>query len=169
MTTITSKSVIIPPPTFHEECNRWMFVDGANCYAFALSIQVDRRLLPGVIAGILSHKKSMEPYSDVELVHYVSMDVQHIGMSIRESSIDEKVTSPNAWKIAVMNCDEDDRNYDFHFLRQNSLTGEWYQKFPGEQHPTRQDGRKRIISDPATACYDFKYHLVGYYLISKMV
>ena len=97
------------------------------------------------------------------------MDVQHLGMSIRESNRDEKVTTPNSWKIAVMNCEEDDRNYDFHFLRQNPLTGEWYQKFPGEQHPTRQDERDQIITDPDTACYDFKYHLVGYYVISKLV
>ena len=169
MTTITSESVIIPPRTFSDECDRWKFVDGANCYAFALSIEIDRRLLPGVIAGVLLNKKSLEPYSDAELISYVAMDVQHLGMTIRESSRDEKVTTPNAWKIAGMNCEEDDRNYDFHFLRQNPLTGEWYQKFPRKQHPTRQDEREKIITDPATACYEFNYHLVGYYVISKLV
>ena len=92
------------------------------------------------------------------------MDIENLTLKIRKSDLDEVVTAPNKWKIAILNCNVDDPNYDFHFLRQ-SADGQWFQRSPGDQHASNHDARNQIISNPEEAKYFYKYHLLGYYVI----
>ena len=165
------EKLCIPPDEFQKELNSWVFNDCANCYQYALSTKVDllSAFNPGEISGISFPDGHM--YSDEDLVYYMCLDVQTLGMKIRESTFEEIITDKNSWKIAVMNVRVISMSggYDYHFLRQSRKTGEWSQKFRGDQHPTDMDAKHRIIRDPATASYeDFNYELVGYYVITKV-
>ena len=163
--------ICIPADTYREEAERWKFLDEANCYQYAICLEKDilGAIMPGEIAGVSFSEDYM--YTDEDLVYYVERDMESLGMEIRPSTLEEKVTDKNSWKIAVMNVRVISMSggYDFHFLRQNPKTGEWYQKFRGEQHPVRTDANYNVINDPATACYeDYHYQLVGYYIIRKV-
>lgn len=110
--------------------------------------------------------EKQETYTDEELLFRIESDMEAEGIAIRKSSRDEILDNPLEWKIAVMNCDTDDKYYDFHFLRQNPRNGKWYQKQPDEQHATCQDRFYRVITDPADARFFYNYHLVGYYVLA---
>lgn len=161
----------VPPDEFWQELNAWVFNDFANCYQYALSTKVDimGTFDPGEISGISFPEGHM--YTDEELVSCVCLDIETLGMKIRESTLEEVVTDKNSWKIAVMNVRiiSMSGGYDYHFLRQSRKTGEWSQKFRRDQHPTTRDAKYRTITNPATASYeDFNYELVGYYVITKV-
>lgn len=156
-------SVEVPSIDPKEEEKRWCYYDQANCYLYAISLLYDTpRLDPGEIAGI----ERKETYSDEELVERVKLDMEVMGLKIRESTLGEYIEDwQYSWKIAIMNCDTENPNYDYHFLRETrDMT--WFQKHPDEQHATQYDERYRLISDPAEAKYYYNYHLVGYYVIS---
>lgn len=156
-------SVEAPSIDPKEEERRWCYYDQANCYLYAISLLFDTpKLDPGEIAGL----ESKDCYTDEELVERVILDMDCMGMDIRESSLGEFIEDWScSWKIAILNCDTNNPNYDYHFLREDRNMV-WTQKFPDIQHATKLDERYRIISDPADAKYSYNYHLVGYYVIS---
>ena len=157
----------IHPPMRNElkESEIWRFFDIANCYSYALGLLHDiSHLNPGQISRMQRKRK----YTDEELVECVEEDIRVLGMIIRESTLEEEVTSENSWKIAIMNADVNSiqERYDYHFLKQ-CPNKQWYQKIPYEQFPSKYDSRFRTITDPETATYPYHYHLVGYFVVTK--
>lgn len=150
------------PERENDEFSQYLDIPNANCYQFALrlKIPVTERLLPGFTCG-----KTQEYYSDEELIKSVFLDLKALGLSFRECTNETHIENPSSWKIAVMNCDLGPR-YDFHFLRQSRVNGShWIHKYPNSQLPDIVDITGRIITDPATAKYPFRYHLVKYLMV----
>ena len=159
----------ISPPIYDssKEEEAWRFYDVVNCYSYALGLLYDIYYLN---PGELSMMDAKSQYTDEEIVERVKSDVWCLGMDIRESSLDEVIEGENCWKIAVMNTSVMDNHsrYDYHFLKQGS-NGRWYQKSPYDQFPTQYDSRNRVINDPETASYSYGYHLVGYFVVTKIL
>lgn len=155
----------VEPPSIdpREEEKRWCYFDQANCYLYAISLLYDTpKLDPGEIAGL----ERKDYYSDEELVERVIADMNSMGLDFRESSLGEFVEDWTcSWKIAILNCETNSANYDYHFLREDRNMV-WSQKFSDTQHATEYDEKYKLISNPAEAKYSYNYHLVGYYVIS---
>lgn len=147
-----------------EDLKRWVNYDIANCYQYMLNIEVDydKRLQPGELSNCMPDDPI---YTDKELVSCVYRDLKVLGYEMCETTLDEPVL-PGSWRFAVLNCNPSQAQrgrYDFHFLRQ-SEKGHWYQKFSEVQHPDDLDFWDQRITNPGKAIYEYKYHLVGYYL-----
>lgn len=158
----------IHPPIddVRKEEDLWKFFDTVNCYSYALGLLYDIRFLN---PGQISKMQKKNQYTDEELVERVKSDVCILGLEIRESTLDEEIYGENTWKIAILNTGTtftQDR-YDYHFLRQGS-NKRWYQKIPYDQFPSSYDTRYRTITDPESATYSFHYHLVGYFVVTKI-
>ena len=157
----------IHPPIDNEqkESDLWRFFDIVNCYSYALGLLCDISFLN---PGQISKMQKKQQYTDEELLERVTKDIHVLGMEIRESTLDEEITNKNAWKIAIMNADKTpiQERYDYHFLKQ-APNKQWYQKIPYEQFPSNYDSRCRAITNPETANYSFRYHLVGYFVVTK--
>lgn len=152
--------VSFPEATITKEFNKWCFFTFANCYSYAICILKDvNHLHPGEISGL----DIKEHYTDSELLERVYLDIKTLGLTIKESTLEEVIDSQKSWKIAILNCDYDDPDYDFHFLRFQN--GKWYQRFSGKQLAESFDCLNKEISNPEMAIYDFAYHLIGYYVI----
>lgn len=168
------RKTIIYPKDSYDEINQWRFNDEANCYQFAIMgmfyLPVLERLLPGEIAGYDVKKDKFHRYTDLELLNLVRADLIALGIDSEECELDSEL-SEGQWKIAIMNgfIDAPKGDYDFHFLRQTTVTpkGHWFQKHPYEQHPEMTDENYRIITDPAKAQYHYPYHLVKYLRLCK--
>ena len=158
---------IYPPiANEREEENLWKFFDTVNCYSYALGLLSDIRFLN---PGQISQMQEQNQYTDEELIERVRNDVYGLGLEIRESSLDEDVIDEDTWKIAILNTGKTltQERYDYHFLRQNP-NKKWYQKIPYDQFPSTYDNRYKAITDPASATYSFSYHLVGYFVVTKI-
>ena len=158
----------IHPPMKDERKDEdlWKFFDITNCYSYALGLLFDFRFLyPGEISKMERHNQ----YSDNELVERIKNDIITLGLEIRESTLEELVNSETSWKIAVLNAElnSDQSRYDYHFVKQHPNQS-WYHKIPYDQFPTKYDSCYRTIENPATATYSFNYHLVGYFVITKI-
>ena len=158
----------IYPPIANErdEENLWKFFDTVNCYSYALGLLCDIRFLN---PGQISQMQEQNQYTDEELIERVRNDVYVLGLEIRESSLDEDIIGEDTWKIAILNTGKTltQERYDYHFLRQGP-NKKWYQKIPYDQFPSAYDNRYNTITDPATATYSFHYHLVGYFVVTKI-
>lgn len=158
----------IHPPMKDERKDEdlWKFFDITNCYSYALGLLFDFRFLQ---PGEISEMESKNQYSDEELVARVKSDVIFLGMQIRESTLEELVDDEKSWKIAILNAELNSASgrYDYHFVKQHPSKN-WYHKIPYDQFPTKYDSRYRTIEDPATATYSFRYHLVGYFVVTKV-
>lgn len=167
------RSIEYPQNQF-EENNQWRFYGEANCYQFALMtrfyLPILKRLMPGEIAGYEIPNDAR--YSDEGLLFFVKADLEALGLTAEFCGTGAKLCE-GEWKIAVLNCREDEPKgeYDFHFLRQTTVTydGHWLHKLPDEQHPDMRDSRDRLITDPAdgTNSFEYKYHYVKTLKISK--
>lgn len=164
MTRVLKKdNLTFPSVDERQEEARWTFYNVANCYSYAINFLQDvSHLNPGEIAGL----DRQETYSDEELVKRVRMDVEAAGFTMRESSFEENLEDIESWKIAIMNCSQEDRFYDFHFLREGRDM-QWMHKVPDAQFASKYDKMFKVIKDPAEARYHYNYHLVGYFVISK--
>ncbi len=163
---IMRKNIFSPEGKYGNDSNEWVCYDIVNCYSYAIGLLYDiEHLNPGEISG----KRRRRQYTDEELLENVKSDMQVLGITMRESTLEEVVDERNAWKIAVMNTGvmNDVTRYDYHFLKQCS-NGRWYQKIPYDQFPTEYDSRSRIITNPEDAKYPYNYHLVGYFVICKV-
>lgn len=158
----------IHPPMKDERKDEdlWKFFDITNCYSYALGLLFDFRFLQ---PGEISKMELKNEYSDDELIERVKSDIVVLGMEIRESTLEEVVVDENSWKIAILNSNLDSPSgrYDYHFLKQHP-SKKWYHKIPYDQFPINYDSRYRTINDPATATYSFHYHLVGYFVVTKV-
>ena len=171
MTTIsidTLKENIHPPmKDERKDEDLWKFYDITNCYSYALGLLFDFRFLH---PGEISKMELKNQYSDEELVERVKSDIIVLGMEIRESTLEELIDDENSWKIAILNAElnSPQGRYDYHFVKQHPSKN-WYHKIPYDQFPTKYDSRFRTIQDPATATYSFHYHLVGYFVVTKVL
>lgn len=171
MTTIsidTLKENIHPPmKDERKDEDLWKFFDITNCYSYALGLLFDFRFLH---PGEISKMELKNQYSDEELVERVKSDIIVLGMEIRESTLEEIIDDENSWKIAILNAElnSPQGRYDYHFVKQHPSKN-WYHKIPYDQFPTKYDSRFRTIQDPATATYSFHYHLVGYFVVTKVL
>lgn len=158
----------IRPPMKDERKDEdlWKFFDITNCYSYALGLLFDFRFLQ---PGEISKMEPQDQYTDAELIMRVKSDIIVLGMEIRESTLEEVVVDENSWKIAILNVSTDSATgrYDYHFLKQHP-NKKWYHKIPYDQFPINYDAYYHTISDPAAAKYSFNYHLVGYFVVTKV-
>lgn len=163
---ILKKRICPPIKDERKDEDLWKFFDSVNCYSYALGLLYDIRFLN---PGQISQMQDKDQYTDEELVERVKSDVCILGLEIRESTLDEEIMEENSWKIAILNTalTFPKERYDYHFLRQ-SCNMRWYHKIPYDQFPLSYDTRYREITDPATATYSYHYHLVGYFVVTKI-
>ena len=160
------KNIYPPMKDERKEEDLWKFFDITNCYSYALGLLFDFRFLQ---PGEISKMEPQNQYTDDELVERVKSDVIILGMEIRESTLEEFIDDEKSWKIAILNvkATPNQCRYDYHFVKQHP-NKKWYHKIPYDQFPTNYDSRYRTIEDPATATYSFCYHLVGYFVVTKV-
>lgn len=163
---VLRKKIYAPEKDQRKEDDLWKFFDTVNCYSYAIGLLYDIRFLnPGQLSGMTKQ----EQYTDNEILERVKSDIKYLGMEIRESYLEEVVEEEESWKIAILNTGlkKEHSRYDYHFLRQ-CADKKWYQKIPYDQFPTPLDSRNYIITNPETAKYPFHYHLIGYFVVSKI-
>ena len=133
--------------------NYWKTMINCNCYAFALGIDMDERLLNdnAFIPGFLAEKElnyySSEYYREYnELLEHIDYDLDALGLEHKQVDPNYEL-SPEEWKIAIFTQRQWNKVYDFHFLRQTK-NGIWLHKKGWNGDITNKDYKDRIITTP---------------------
>ena len=157
----------VRPPLLNsgKEEEAWRYYDITNCYSYALGMFEDiDHLRPGEISD-MEYKPT---YTDEEIFERVIRDLEMLGLECTVSCFEEKIEDEYSWKIAVMNVDpENSLFYDYHFLKQG-VNQKWFHKLSYDQFPSQYDSRHRVIENPETASYSYRYHLVGYIVVRQV-
>lgn len=158
----------------------WETIHGANCYAYALGLDVRESLIvgeayqPGTIGMLILHR-SLYDISNMCVEERMKLDLRALNIKFKEVSKDELFkykeyynkdglvsSTTYSWPVALFMHTE--RKGYFHFVRRE-MSGQWSHKLGYKNEPEITDYDKKIITDPE-ACNLGKYEYRKTYLLT---
>ena len=120
------------------------YVDEANCYTYALNVNLPIRISVGDISG---ENDDSIPSKDFE--HLFIDDCTMLDIDVKKVSKHYKIAKDNEWLVALFVTDFFDfynrRFCDFHFIKKN-YNSEWVNKYSG-RYPKYTDACGKELKD----------------------